>query len=234
MYTKYYLKVNGNKVAYFEYPTGQKLQGVTLFCHGFPGAYRLQAMAQPLNKHGYTLEEINYRGDAESEGTFSFLGSVEDIVAMVKYLREKFPDRPITGLGYSAGGFYMLNAVRELPDLFDKIILLNPLLDFSFTQTPIMRELWQEAASVIELNTDLFYVAEIAKVLEHHNPIDFAAELKPKIHIVQGEQDQLLPLDIVKKFHALLRHPGRLIWVPGMGHAFRGNEPELINALIHN
>lgn len=225
-------QVENTKIAYFEYPTNKPVKSIVLFCHGFPGSYRLTTMATPLNKHGITLEEINYRGDKESEGTFSFFGSIKDIEVLTLHLKQQYPTVPLTVLGYSAGGFYACCLIREQPNLFDKIILLNPLLDVSFTRTPTMEELWKDARQSIRLNDMDFYGAEIDKMNNEFNPITFVKELTPKINIVQSANDDLLPTETVQSFYNNLQNPGDLAWIPDAGHGLRGDEPELINALV--
>ncbi|MBU0597515.1 lysophospholipase [Patescibacteria group bacterium] len=232
MYTKHSIQVNNERVAYFEYPTQKELKGIILFCHGFPGTWRLTTMAPQLNEHGYTLEEINYRGDQDSDGAFSFLGSVQDVETLAKHLKQQYPNVPLTALGYSAGGFYVLCSIRKNPDLFDNIVLLNSLLDVSFTQTPIMEDLWADAQQTIRLKDKEFYQAEINKMNELFNPIKFVSELTPRISIIQSASDELLPIEVVKDFFGKLQNPEELIWIPDAGHALRGDEKELINVLI--
>lgn len=232
MYSKQFVQIHNEKIAYFEYNTSKPLKGIVLFCHGFPGSFRLTTMAKPLNEHGLTLEEINYRGDKESEGMFSFFGSIEDIKILTNHLKQQHPTTPITILGYSAGGFYTCCLVRKQPDLFDKIVLLNPLLDASFTRTPIMEELWEDARLSIRLNDMDFYRNEIDKMNNESNPVTFVKELTPKISIVQSKDDELLPTETVQTFYDNLQNPGELIWIPNAGHGLRGDEPELIKALV--
>lgn len=226
------IQVNDQEaIVYYHYPTNKDLKGIVLFCHGFPGTTRLEKMAAELNKYGYTLVEINYRGDKESDGKFSFFGSIEDIKTVAKHLRQNYGATPLTALGYSAGGLYLTNIIRKQPQLFDKIVLLNPLLDASFTNTPLMDELWNEAARIIRLRSMKTYKDEMKKMNENYNPISFAKEITIPITIIQSTDDEVLPTDIVKNFYKQLRKPGKLLWIEGAKHDLYGDEPKLIKTL---
>ena len=129
MHTKQHLQIINEDIVYYEYKTDKPMKSIVLFCHGFPGGNRLTIMAKPLNDNGITLEEINYRGDVGCDGQFSFFGSMDDIAALTNHLRQQYANIPITALGFSAGGFYISCLVRKQPNLFDKVVLVNPMLD---------------------------------------------------------------------------------------------------------
>ncbi|MDD5040399.1 MAG: alpha/beta hydrolase [Patescibacteria group bacterium] len=231
MHAKRTIQVNNETVAYFEYPAVKPLKGVVLFCHGFPGGNRLTTMADTLNNLGYTVEEINYCGDQESGGTFSFLESVEDIKQLALHLKKEYAGVPLIALGFSAGGFYLCALVRTQPTLFDKIVLLNPLLDLSFLETPIMAELWDEARQTLRLRDKIFYENEMRQIADECNPVNFVSELQPKISIVQSDGDTVLPPKTAEFFFNSLPNPGIFKWIKDGQHSVSGNEPELIETI---
>ncbi len=232
MHEKKYIEINNDKIAYFEHKTDKVLKRIVLFCHGFPGNNRLAETAKALNDHGITLIEANYRGDEGCEGKFSFFGSMEDIRALTEHTKEQYSGVPITILGFSAGGFYTSCLIRKQPDLFDKVVLLNPLLDVAFTRSPMMDVLWEEARESLQLYDSDFYKHEIEKMHKEYNPIEFVAELTPEIHIVQSSDDEVLPPATAESFYDKLQNPGELVWISNAKHSISGNEPELINVLI--
>ncbi|MFA5134631.1 MAG: alpha/beta fold hydrolase [Patescibacteria group bacterium] len=231
MHTKHTIEVNDEKIAYFEYPTKQALKGIVLFCHGFPGGNRLDTLAKPLNEHEITLIEANYRGDPECGGKFSFFGSLDDIKTLTHAIKKQYPVVPITILGFSMGGFFTCCLARDYPDLFNKIVLLNPLLDVSFTKTEIMQRLWIEAHEALQLYDQNLYRDETERMFHEANPIDFVPELKPKIHMVISTNDEVLPPATAQRFYDRLPNKGKFTWIQGAEHSVSGDEPEIINAL---
>ena len=234
MHTKHHLQINNEKIVYYEYATDKPIKSIVIFCHGFPGGNRLTTMAESLIDSGVLLIEANYRGDEGCEGKFSFFGSMDDIEALTNNLKQQYINVPITALGFSAGGFFLCCIARKQPDLFDKIVLLNPLLDVAFTRTPIMEVLWEEARQSLSLHDMDFYNDEIEKMHQEYNPIIFAPEIIPKINIVQSSNDEVLSPDTVREFYDKLPNPGELVWIKGAGHGLRGDEPEIINTLTAN
>ena len=232
MHKKKNIQVNNESITYFEYPTDKDLKRIVLFCHGFPGGNRLDTLANPLNEHGIMLIEANYRGDEGCEGKFSFFGSTDDIKALTEHIKKECAGIPITVLGFSAGGYYTCCLVRKHPDLFDKIVLLNPLLDVSFTRTPMMEVLWEEAGQALQLHNPEFYKDEIEKMHNEANPIEFVAELTPKIDMVISTHDEVLSPATAQKFYNNLPNPGELAWIPNAQHSISGDEPKLINELV--
>ena len=51
------------------------------------------------------------------------------------------------------GGFYVSNIINEDPNIFEKVILLNPVVDSMalFSNKPLMDELWEHAKNILSL-----------------------------------------------------------------------------------
>ncbi|MFH1236704.1 MAG: alpha/beta fold hydrolase [Parcubacteria group bacterium] len=228
------ISVNNQKITCLEYTPERELKGVVLFCHGFPGTNRMPKLAQVLNERGFGMVELNYRGDKASEGEFSFLGSIEDVEESVKQLRKKFVNVPLTALGFSAGGLYVSIAAHNNPDLFDRIVLLNPLVDASFlsSDNPLMGKLWKEAAAMLTLQEREEYEHEVEIIKTKHNPIDFASEMRTPMVIVQGTDDEVLPVEVVEEFFGRLKGIKEFTWIVGGKHGVEGDEKEIVEAAL--
>lgn len=194
-----------------------------LFCHGFPGGNRLPG----LRPDGVAVAELDYRGDPEREGTFSFLGCIDDAMEAAEHLRKRY--RTLIALGYSAGGLYVLNAARRHSGLFDRIVLLNPVVDARvFLDRTLMDALWESARKTLRLKDLESYDGEIELLIERHNPMQFADEMD-NLTIVQSTDDEILDPSTARSFARL--SGGEYVRMDGKGHELDGAEPELINAL---
>ena len=81
-----------------------------LLLHGFPGTELNLDLARAIQRAGWNVMAIHYRGIWGAPGQFSFINTIEDARAALTWLRE--PDRKshvdtsrIVVLGHSMGGF---------------------------------------------------------------------------------------------------------------------------------
>jgi esterase/lipase len=208
---------------------------ILLFCHGFPGSSRLLRLYDNLKNNSITIVEINYRGDKKSEGKFSFFGSIKDIKTTANFLRKKYKV-PLIALGYSMGGLYVSNIINNESNVFEKVILLNPVVDSMalFSNKTLMDELWMHAKDILSLNTTETYKKEISRVITDLNPIEFVKELKNNIIIIQSTSDEVLEPKLAKNFYSLLFGTKSYYELPNKTHDLRGDEKDLLDALsIH-
>ncbi len=87
-------------------------RGVALICHPNPvqGGTMLNKVVSTLQRTardaGYHTLRFNYRGVGASTGSHDMgTGEVDDAEAVANWLRERYPDLPITLMGFSFGGF---------------------------------------------------------------------------------------------------------------------------------
>jgi alpha-beta hydrolase superfamily lysophospholipase len=205
---------------------------ILLFCHGFPGSSRLVRLYDNLKNKSISVVEMNYRGEKKSEGRFSFLGSIKDIEIVANFLKEKYKV-PLHALGYSMGGLYVSNIINKYPNFFEKVILLNPVVDSMapFSDKPLMDELWKNAKNILSLRTPETYEEEISKIISELNPTGFVEKLKSNIIIIQSTSDEVLDPKLAKKFYTLLNTEKSYVEIPNKTHDLMGDEKELIDAL---
>lgn len=87
-------------------------RGVALVCHPNPvqGGTMLNKVVSTLQRtardNGYHTLRFNYRGVGASAGGHDMgTGEVDDAEAVATWLQEKYPNMPVTLLGFSFGGF---------------------------------------------------------------------------------------------------------------------------------
>ena len=85
-----------------------------------------------LCKHGYVVACHDHRGHGDSVKTSDDLGYfgdydgkavVDDAVLITRYLKERFPDLPLTLFGHSMGSMVVRCYLRENDTLVDKLIV---------------------------------------------------------------------------------------------------------------
>ena len=235
MKTELSLYVDGSVIVCEQYGDIKNAKKILLFCHGFPGSSRLVSLYDNLNNNSISIVEMNYRGDKKSEGNFSFLGSIKDIKTDSNFLKEKYK-LPLYALGYSMGGFYVSNIIINDPDVFEKVILLNPVVDSMalFSNKLLMDELWQHAKHILSLKTPQIYKEESKRVISDLNPIGFVKQLKNNIIIIQSTNDEVLEPKLAKKFYNSINGKKSYVEIPNKTHDLMGDEKELLDALsIH-
>lgn len=209
---------------------------VLLFCHGFPGTNRLVKLKEVIAAKPRSIcsVEVHYRGDKKSKGKFSFLGSMLDIMSVANYLKHSYNYISLYALGYSMGGFYIANVIESRSGLFDKAILLNPLVNTEglFSNEILMDGLWIHAKNILSLHEPKYYQREIKTINRTFNPMDIARNIITPVTIVQSASDEILDPRDAKRFYTLLKCKKEYIEIPGAKHDLVGNEEELIKAIF--
>jgi uncharacterized protein len=101
---------------------GEGPHPVAVFLHGFPGNEKNLDLAQAVRRAGWSAVYFDYRGSWGSGGTFAFANSLEDVAAVLQWIRtpanaSKYgldPSR-IAIVGHSFGGWLALLAARSEP-----------------------------------------------------------------------------------------------------------------------
>jgi esterase/lipase len=160
------------------------------------------------------------------------LGSIKDIEIVANFLKEKYKV-PLHALGYSMGGLYVSNIINKYPNFFEKVILLNPVVDSMapFSDKPLMDELWKNAKNILSISSRETYEEEISKIISELNPTGFVEKLKSNIIIIQSTSDEVLDPKLAKKFYTLLNTEKSYVEIPNKTHDLMGDEKELIDAL---
>ena len=102
-------------------------KGAILLLHGFPGYQArnddiAQSLSQQTQSDSYLLLYPGLSGEGEN---FLFTNVLEESKKLLKHLNEQYDQ--IILLGHSFGGFIALRLLNQNPELFEKLILLNPM-----------------------------------------------------------------------------------------------------------
>ena len=110
---------NGNVLNGLIYlPAGAGSHPVVIFVHGYPGNERNLDLAQAMRRGGYAAVYFDYRGVFGTAGTFSHSHALEDVAAVLSWVRtpeiaSKYHLDPtrVALVGHSFGGWLVLMSV---------------------------------------------------------------------------------------------------------------------------
>ena len=95
---------------------------VVIFLHGFPGNERNLDLAQAVRRAGFQAIYFDYRGNWGSAGTFSFAHGLEDVAAVLDWVKAPensakyhFDSSRIAIVGHSYGGWLTLMTASHQP-----------------------------------------------------------------------------------------------------------------------
>jgi alpha-beta hydrolase superfamily lysophospholipase len=127
---------DGTTLTYRHYPARGPVAGpIAILVHGSSGSSpSVHALADALAAHGVETfaPDIRGHGGSGTRGDLGYSGQLEDDMAdLVALVREKNPTAPITLLGHSAGGGFVLRvASSPIQNLFARTVLLAPYLGY--------------------------------------------------------------------------------------------------------
>ena len=127
---------DGTQLAYRHYPARGVVSGkIAILVHGSSGSsIAVHALADALAAHGIETyaPDIRGHGGSGTRGDIGHIGQLEDDMAdLVALVRKTSPDAPITLLGHSAGGGFVLRiASSDIKDQFVRTIMLAPYLGY--------------------------------------------------------------------------------------------------------
>jgi pimeloyl-ACP methyl ester carboxylesterase len=127
---------DGTELAYRHYPArGAAVGRVAILVHGSSGSSTsIHALADGLAARGVESFAVDVRGHGASgtRGDIGYVGQLEDDLAdFVAVVRKTNPAAPITLLGHSAGGGFVLRvAGSPIQGLFARTVLIAPYLGY--------------------------------------------------------------------------------------------------------
>ena len=190
--------------AFFSLPddeTGTGETPVIVDIHGGPESQRrpsFSSVRQYLLAHGYGVFEPNVRGSAGYGKAYAALDDVEnrmDSVRDIKAAVEWLGDHPavdtdrIVAMGGSYGGFMVLSAMTEYPDLWAAGVDIVGIANFvTFLENTGE---WRRELREAEYGS----LTEDRELLESISPITNAEEIASPLFVLHGENDPRVPVD---------------------------------------
>jgi alpha/beta superfamily hydrolase len=97
--------------------------GVAVICHPHPLYHGTMnnkvthTLARAFNDAGFIAVRFNFRGVGHSDGEYAdTIGETEDVLAVMRWVRQRWPGMPLWLAGFSFGAYVSLSAsTRDLP-----------------------------------------------------------------------------------------------------------------------
>ncbi|MCJ7546149.1 MAG: alpha/beta hydrolase [Deltaproteobacteria bacterium] len=255
---------DGVQLAYRAYPASPAK--IAILIHGSSGSSAgMHAMGKALSKAGITAFALDVRGHGESgvKGDIRYIGQLEDDLAdFIAYLRKTYPKAPITLIGHSSGGGFVLRvAGSPINRLFSRYILTAPFLRYD---APTMRGMnsggwvkpfipriiaigilnsigidWFSGLPVIAFaipadawGTRTYSYRLSANFVPHSDYLADFRRSNAAITILVGKNDEIFIADKYETALAPVKQYVRIEVIPGMGHMAMVSNPIALTALI--
>lgn len=197
-----------------------------IMCHGWgDNKGELLKMTSFLNeKPGFNLLYFDFRSHGESGGQFTTIGGLEmqDLDAAVAWLKANKPElaRRAGIFGLSMGAAVTVASLPNHPDLRCAVVE-SPFSDY---RGVVERWAWNHLRvprfPLISVAMRLLRLRVGDPKIDAFNPIDAAGRIAPRpLFVIGGEEDDLMPVDDVRRIFNAAREPKQLWIVPGARHA---------------
>jgi len=188
-------------------------------------------LAEAVHRAGLAVLVLRYRGVGQSTGFFNFRDAIFDVEAAMDHLAASGIGSQGLGLfGYSAGGYYGINAAvsRNAASsdgcLVNAVCVLSPVVDLPRTarlKFENMYELMLAAPDLIRVAGVDHLVASFAEIWRDYYVLDRVAELDGiPILIIDGDDEEHGDPEQARMLYAAAREPKLLLSLPGAGHYF--------------
>jgi dipeptidyl aminopeptidase/acylaminoacyl peptidase len=245
-----YMSLNGLKIPFFQFipkngETPRNGWPCVIWIHGGPEAQfrpSFNPIIQFLLAAGFAVVAPNVRGSTGYGRKFSALDDVEkrmDSVTDIKYLAEhlrtekRINSQKLALYGASYGGFVVLAAMTEYPDLFHAaidIVGISNFVTFLQNTAPWRRHLREKEYGSLTVDREL--LARISPLNKIQNSV-----VKTPTLLVHGVNDERVPLSEAEQIYNELKRKGistELISFADEGHGIvkLSNKKRLYPAIL--
>lgn len=221
--TTFWIPVENSKLHswYFQSPRVRDLKPIIVFFHG--NAQNLSVQFYGLYwllEQGYDYLVFDYRGYGRSKGSPSPKKTVQDGMAVLRFVHAQFPERPIVVVAQSLGGAI---AIRTVSDLKKEIPIALFVADSTFLSYK------QAARGVLGQSWVTAWLKPFVSLFlsDRYAPLERVKDLSPTpLLVIHGTADSVIPFALGKQLFEAARDPKEFWEVEGGQHvsAFWGRE----------
>lgn len=183
------------------YASGKPYAPILFYFHGNGGGLHAFTFALPhLQKQGYTIVAMEYRGYPGSSGTPSEKAIVADAIRLVKLMYEKHPTHPLVLWGYSLGSGVATQVAAHIEGE-SALVLEAPFTSVADRAA----ELWP-----------LYPIRHLIK--DPFLSINHIAKVGAPLFIMHGEEDWIVPVRHSSALFAAANQPKQRNTYPAANH----------------
>lgn len=201
-------------------------------------------LADGLGNAGVASLRFDLRGHGESEGRqedLTLAAILNDIRVALAYVREAIGVERVSLLGASFGGGICGYYAAKRPDEIDRLVMLNPQLDYK-KRTIDTRPYWQDdrlSDEAAQQLTEHGFI-QFTPTLRHGRaifnevfwfPVQLPlAEIQAPTLIVHGTKDTFVPIESSRQAASQLTAEHKLVEIEGSQHGFAvHDDPQYLN-----
>jgi dipeptidyl aminopeptidase/acylaminoacyl peptidase len=213
-------------------------------CHGIPavpynpgeaGGY--PELAERFCREGFIALVFNFRGCGPSQGNIDMLDWTRDLKAAIDFLAmlPEVDRERICLLGSSGGAAVSVHAAAHDKRVHAAALFACP-AEFDFMATGYTAESLIARFREIGIIRDAGFPPSIDKWLQGFKdiaPLSHIGKVSPRpLLLVQGEDDDVVPLEHAQRLYEKAGQPKELVILPGAGHRLRQDE-RAVEAALH-
>ena len=221
-----------------------KLKEMIIACHGFAGdkeSSAIKLLAEEMIKNGVGVICFDFPGHGESEtdGTkLTIDNCIQDINVIEDYIKVNY-NVPISIFSTSFGAYLTLINIARNKKTYKNIILRSPAIKMAnIYRYTLLREDYNEyknrGYTKLGFERELIIPYHFMEELNENDIFEIYKDIEiPPIYIVQGDKDDIAPIEDTKKFVSMNNKNIKLYIIEGADHRMKG-EGELEKAIEYS
>ena len=237
---EFFIDSDGTRLhAKLDRPEGAEKGPLCILIHGFTGHMEedhIKAAQKAMNDAGVSVLRVEMYGHGGSDGEFkdhTLYKWVTNALAAVKYAKSLDFVTDLYLSGHSQGGLLTMLIAGMRPDDFKAIMPLSPawmipdgaragnMLGIPYDPKHIPDEL---SNGMLRLSGNYIRVAQTI------HPEDEIARYEGPVLLIQGDQDEAVPLSYAKKAAELYKN-AKLVIIPGDDHCYTRHLSQVVDAV---
>lgn len=221
-----------SKIHYVEYVCEKQCKKVLIAIHGFAGdceSSTIYTIAQDLNKNNMSVVtfDLPCHGKDTNVNRLSVKQSLTYLDTIIKYVKSKYINIPISFFATSFGAFLLLNYISKKNEIYDKIILRAPainmpgilannILPMHNYSLDYLKNNIVNLGFVKELNIDYEFYLELLKYkLDSYNNTNH-------LFVIQGKKDGVVNYKENEVFYnKLCKNNFDIFYIENADHRFK-------------
>ncbi len=200
-------------------PEGKRFPTV-IFLHGFPGSEKSVDVQRELMRLGIASVAPNFLGAWGSGGVYRFTTLVPQARAALRAAKKlSFVNpRRVAVYGYSMGGWVALNLAALDPSL-KAVVAVAPAGGPEMIG-PDTKDFLAHLSKSLNVPAQGVLLADFRRALRDCDPARAVARLRAPLLLIHGDEDDVIPISISRRYAALAGKRARLFVQRGADHGF--------------
>jgi hypothetical protein len=200
-------------------PEGKRFATV-LFLHGFPGSEKSVDVQRELLRRGIASVAPSFLGAWGSGGKYRFTTLVPQARAALRAAR-KLPfvnPRRVAVYGFSMGGWAALNLAALEPSL-KAVVAVAPAGGPEMIG-PGTKSFLKRLSRPLNVPPQAVLLADFRRAMRAFDPARAVPRLRPPLLLIHGDEDDMIPVQISRRYAASAGGRARLVIQRGADHGF--------------